>query len=198
MSGKEKYSGTKFETVYVEKVIPQHPYLEELKKWCAVFHDKGLAPPYPGGSYGNLSFRTQNNTFIITGTCIGLKNVLENSCFAEVTGCDPAEKKVYIKGMRSPSSESFMHHLIYSNRPDVQAVFHGHNNLITQNASLLGIPETREKVSYGTTALAESVLEILDNHNFLVIKEHGFVSMADTMAMAGKLALSWMEKSVNL
>lgn len=191
---KEEYCGVKFKPVFVLKNLPHHPFLEELKKWCAVFHEKGLAPPYTGGSYGNLSFRTQNNSFIITGTSIGLKDTLDNSCFVEVTYCNIPQKNVYIKGMREPSSESFLHHTIYRDRPDVNAIFHGHHALITQNAGILGIPETKEKTSYGTIELAESVLNILDKHRFIVIKEHGFVSMAGNMQQAGNEALSWLEK----
>lgn len=195
---KEEYSGIKFETVFVNKSAPRHSKLEELKYWCAVFHEKGLAPPYPGGSYGNLSFRTENNTFIITGTCIGLKNTLEDSCFVEVLKCDTIEKKIYINGLRAPSSESFMHDIIYKNRPDVHAVFHGHNQQIIQNAAQLGIPETAEKTSYGTIELAGSVLKILNKNYFIVIKDHGFISMADSMQQAGNEAIQRMEQANKL
>lgn len=191
----EGYQGVKFETVFLQKKEPGHQLLEELKKWCALFHEKNLAPPYPGGSFGNLSFRTENDTFIITGTCIGLKNTLENSCFVEVVTCNRSEKKVYVNGLLAPSSESFMHDEIYKNRPDVGAIFHGHHSLITQNALLLGIPETKEKTPYGTIALADSILEIIKNNNFVVIKEHGFVSVADNIQKAGELTLKWLNKT---
>ena len=195
---KEEYSGVKFKPVFVLKNLPHHPFLEELKKWCAVFHEKGLTPPYSGGSYGNLSFRTQNNSFIITGTSIGLKDTLDNSCFVEVTYCDMPQKNVYVKGLREPSSESFMHHIIYKKRTDVYAIFHGHNAPITNNADVLGIPETQEKTEYGTVALAESILNILDINNFIIIKEHGFVSMGDSLQQAGNQALHWLEKATLL
>ncbi|HOY33048.1 MAG TPA: class II aldolase/adducin family protein [Bacteroidales bacterium] len=195
---KEEYGGVKFKTVFVQKPWLHHPFLEELKKWCAVFHEKGLSPPYPGGSYGNLSFRTQNNSFIITGTSIGLKGNLDNTCFVEVTHCDVPQKNVYAKGFREPSSESFMHYIIYKNRPDIHAIFHGHHEPITQNAVVLGIPETIEKTSYGSVALAESVLKILDHHSFIVIKEHGFVSMAETMQQAGQQTLQYLQELKNV
>ncbi len=190
----EEYSGIKFNPVFVEKKAPQHPFLDELKQWCVVFHEKGLAPPYTGGSYGNLSFRTSNSSFIITGTCIGLKNALDNSCFVEVTSCDMAQKKVFVNGLRAPSSESFMHDLLYQNRPDIQAIFHGHNELIIQHASLLGISETRKKTAYGSAELALSAVDTANKNNFFVIKEHGFVSMGGTLQQAGEQALYWLEK----
>jgi len=192
---KEEYKGIKFNLVFEEKTSPHHPLLDELKKWCAVFHEKGLAPPYTGGSYGNLSFRTSTNSYIITGTCIGLKNTLDSSCFVEVISCDTDLKEVFVKGMRAPSSESFMHHIIYQSRPDIHAIFHGHSPLIVKYAGFLGIPETTKKTSYGTPELAECVKEIAVANNFIVIKEHGFVSLGTTMQYAGDQALQWLEKA---
>lgn len=190
----EEYVGIKFTTVYKHKIAPKHPDLIVLKDWCQLFHEKGLAPPYPGGSYGNLSFRTERGSFIITGTCIGLKEALNNDCFVEVHDCNTKTKEILVSGTRPPSSETFMHYTIYQNRPDVNAIFHGHNQQITNNASLLGIPETSEKVPYGTVELAESVCEILGSHNFIVIKQHGFIAMNKTMSLTGDLACYWLEK----
>ena len=190
----EGYAGVKFTTVYKEKKAPEHPELEALKKWCRLFHDKGLAPPYPGGSYGNLSFRTSRKSFIITGTCIGLKDALGNDCFVEIHDCDSITKEILVTGCRPPSSETFMHYTIYQARPDVQAIFHGHNQAITQGAALFGIPETAEEVPYGTVELAQGVLSILGTHDFIIIKNHGFVAMAKDMEAAGKLACEWLKR----
>lgn len=190
----EGYVGVKFTTVYKDKKAPHHPDLETLKEWCRLFHQKGLAPPYPGGSYGNLSFRPHRDSFIITGTCIGLKDTLGNDCFVEIHDCNAGTKEILVTGTRPPSSETFMHHIIYQNRPDVHAIFHGHNQQITENAALLNIPETAEEVPYGTLELAESVLSILGNHTFFVIKAHGFVSLGSDMAESGSLACNWLEK----
>ena len=191
----EAYNGVKFTTVYKHKVPPQHEGLALLKQWCKLFHEKGLAPPYPGGSYGNLSFRTATGSFIITGTCIGMKDTLADDCFVEIHDCNAETKEIVVTGMRPPSSETFMHYTIYQNRKDVQAIFHGHNAQITLNASALGIPETPETVAYGTLELAESVLGILGSNNFIVIKEHGFVAMENTMELAGELAIEWLKKT---
>jgi ribulose-5-phosphate 4-epimerase/fuculose-1-phosphate aldolase len=191
----EGYIGVKFKMVYKNKEAPQHPNLELLKAWCRVFHEKGLEPPYPEGSYGNLSFRTERNSFIITGICIGLKDTLSNDCFVEIHDCNTETKEILLSGTRPPSSETFIHFTIYQSRPDVNAVFHGHNPRITDNASLLGIPETAEEVPYGTVELAESVKHILGSNNFIVIKQHGFVSVERTMHLAGAHACDWMEKT---
>ena len=191
----ESYSGVKFSTVFLNREIPQHPLLDELKSWCHLFHEKGLAPPYPGGSYGNLSFRTGAHSFIITGTCIGLKDVISNDCFVEVTSCDAAKKEVCVNGLRAPSSESFMHWLLYETRPDMNAVFHGHNELLVKNAAILGIPETPQELPYGTPELAENMSAILRSSTFGMMKGHGFVVLGTDMPQAGNLALSWLKKA---
>lgn len=191
----ESYSGVKFSSVFHKKEVPQHPLLDELKSWCHLFHEKGLAPPYPGGSYGNLSFRTGTHSFIITGTCIGLKDVISNDCFVEVINCDVAKKEVWINGLRAPSSESFMHWLLYQTRPDMNAVFHGHNELLVKNANTLNIPETPQELPYGTTELAENMAKIMKHASFGMMKAHGFVALGTNMPEAGALALHWLKKA---
>ena len=82
----ERYKGVKFTTELQQNEIPAIPELDELRHWCKIFHDKELAPPYPWGSYGNLSFRLkkESNEFVITGSCIGLKDDIKNDCFVKV------------------------------------------------------------------------------------------------------------------
>ena len=50
------YEGVKFKTEMIGNDLPDDPRLDRLKYWCRVFHNENLAPPYDGGSYGNLSF----------------------------------------------------------------------------------------------------------------------------------------------
>lgn len=184
----EQYAGIKFKTIFNKTQTPVDTRIKELKKWCEIFHGKNLAPPYPGGSYGNLSFRTENNKneFIITGTCIGFKNNLSDDCFVKIISCDIINNVIYAEGTRNPSSESMLHYAIYKNRKDVNAIFHGHSNEILQSAKTLGIPETAKEESYGTIELVNSVLSILKEHNFLCMKNHGFISLGKSMNEAGE------------
>ena len=190
----EQYIGVKFHPLYRQQIPPEHPALATLKHWCSVFDREGLAPPYPGGSYGNLSFRTERSSFIITGTSIGLKNDLENGCFVEIHTCDQIAKTIEITGVRAPSSETFMHSLIYQARPDIHAIFHGHNVPITDHALQLAIPETPQAYDYGTIDLAQGAAQLAESADFFVIKEHGFVALGTTMEEAGKLSLLWLQK----
>ncbi|MFH0866333.1 MAG: class II aldolase/adducin family protein [Bacteroidota bacterium] len=187
----EEYSGVKFRTILKDTAPPSDKRLDELRYWCKVFHEKNLTPPYPGGSYGNLSFRIKpgENTFIITGTSIGLKDDLDVSCFVKVTGCNPEKKIIYAEGRCSPSSESMLHYSIYNARPYVQSVFHGHAKEFLSAAINLNFSETATVEPYGSIELVNSVLDILGYQNFFIIKNHGFVSLGNSMKETGERCL---------
>ena len=73
------YKGIKFKTKTIKEDLPNDPEINRLKYWCNIFHKKNLAPPYKGGSYGNLSFRLKNNKgFIITACQNGLNDSITN------------------------------------------------------------------------------------------------------------------------
>ncbi len=190
------YEGIKFKTKKIEEDLPNDSRIDRLKYWCNIFHEKGLAPPYEGGSYGNLSFRLNNseNFFIITASQSGLNESQTNDRFVTVSYVDLKAGIVYFKGIREPSSEAILHYVIYQARPDVQAVFHGHCEKISRNAKKLGLPITSKEEPYGTIDLAERVLETLNDFYFLEMKNHGFLSFGKSLDEAGNQALKFFEK----
>jgi ribulose-5-phosphate 4-epimerase/fuculose-1-phosphate aldolase len=195
----EEYNGVKFRTVLKDAAPPSDIRIDELRQWCKTFHEKNLTPPYPGGSYGNLSFRIKpgENNFIITGTSIGLKDNLDDSCFVKVTGCNLGKKIIYAEGKRCPSSESMLHYSIYNARPYAQAIFHGHAKEFLKNAISLNCPETAIVAPYGSIELVNSVLEILGYQNFFIIKNHGFVSLGNSMKETGDRCLELLNGYYN-
>jgi S-methyl-5-thioribose-1-phosphate isomerase len=190
------YQGVKFKTIFENKLAPSDTRIEDLKYWCRIFHEKNLAPPYPDGSFGNLSFRIKKgeNRFIITGSRIGLKSSLTNDSFVEVANCDFENKIIYVNGTREPSSESMLHFAIYKARPEINSIFHGHCVELLENASKLKIPTTSKEESYGTIELINSVLEIINKNNIIMMKNHGFIAMGKTMKEAGEITLKYLEK----
>jgi ribulose-5-phosphate 4-epimerase/fuculose-1-phosphate aldolase len=185
------YKGVKFRVEFLGRAPPSDRRVEELKRWCRIFAEKNLAPPYEGGSYGNLSFRMSSgsDSFIITGSKIGLKDSLTNDCFVRIEKIDMKNGVVHAEGSREPSSESMVHYAIYQHRPEVNAIFHGHCAEITACTSRLGIPETCREEPYGTIQLVERVVEIVNDGDFFQMKNHGFVSLGKTMDAAGDLTL---------
>src|SRR5207249_3292022 len=90
---------------------------------------------------------------------------------------------------RMPSSDAPMHHMIYAKRPDVAAVFHGHDPLVLAHADRLGVPVTPQETQFGTLADAEETVRSLAQHDYLVRRGHGFVAVGRTLEKAGRLAL---------
>ena len=192
------HQGVKFRTEIISKEVPRDPRIKELKYWCREFHRYNLTPPHKSGSCGNLSFRLENDKdpFIITGSRIGLKDVLFDNCFVKVSSIDLETCIVRARGTREPSSESMLHFAIYHRRKDINAIFHGHSQKILSCVNKLKIPETKQEEPYGSIKLVQSVLEVLDNKSFLVIKKHGFISLGRTMKEAGELALQICRKCI--
>lgn len=189
----------KFKVEFIANEAPGDGRIGELSEWCFRFNECGLTPRLngTGRSLGNLSFRIEPGQpdFVITGSTLDSKEKLAREDFVKVVKSDWERKIVVAEGKRDPSSESMMHYEIYRRRQDVGAVFHGHNKEITANAGLLGLPETGREELPGTAELLGEVMKILDEGNFLVMKNHGFLALGKTMDEAGNLAL-WIRKKL--
>lgn len=183
----EVYTGTKFRTVVLSEKPLNDTRVHLLTSWGMQFAKKGLAPQTETGHAGNLSVRT-NNGFLISGAGISLAE-LNPTSVAEVVSFFINTKKVLSHGIPEPSSEAFMHGLIYLYRPDVMAVFHGHSDLITSRAPIRGFPVTEKEVPYGTIPGAKMVANILKTEDFCIIKNHGFVTVGSSVDSAGELTL---------
>jgi len=205
MAPEVRFEGTKFKTIHIETGIPEDSGIEELSEWCRYFGDSGLAPLHTDAlshdvsSYGNLSFRTGENSFIITASGSNLGNMSEDDFF-EVKNVDAEKRVVYVHGAKEkePSSESMLHASIYRKNPGVNAVFHGHCKRILDACSALEIPVTENFENYGTPELVKSVLGLMEKHPsayFIIMKDHGFVSMGKDMESAGNLAVEFYRKS---
>jgi len=128
--------------------------------------------------------------FIITCSAIRLKRKLTPKDFFTVSSVDMKKGIVGGTGLKPPSSETMFHAAIYKKRKDVQAVFHGHCGEILSRVQKLGIRQTRKEEVYGSAALVRRILEILGKEDFIVMKNHGFISMGRSPDAAGRKALS--------
>jgi ribulose-5-phosphate 4-epimerase/fuculose-1-phosphate aldolase len=184
----------RFNTVFVSDRIPSVSKLGELKKWSKIFQESGLTPEVQGNFTGNLSLRSKDG-FVITASGLKDKEDLEDVCFVYVKAYDEQYNTFFVEGQTKPSSESIMHHLIYKTCGDVNAVFHGHNDSIIAHAEELRLPVTEKEYESGTLELAKEVLKILGDHKLIVLRNHGFVSLGNTMKDAGELALATLNQS---
>ena len=177
---------------------PRNHRIEELRNWCTRFHALGLAPVYQGHSLGNLSFRLREreNSFVVTASGLALKEKLPDDAFITVYGVSECQKTTLLTGGgKPPSSESLLHFHVYEKRQDIMAVFHGHSREILKTADHLNLPVTATAELFGSMALVQSVLEILGEHRFIILKRHGFLSLGRTMGEAGEQAVEMLNRS---
>jgi len=189
-------SVAKFETVFLGKKAPGNPNSAELLDWCRKFSESGLAPLDGEKSHGNLSFRAGEG-LIITASGSNLGKCSEKE-LVEVVECDSEKFCAKVVGLSEPSSETFIHSEIYKKRPELNAIFHGHSELILKHAEELGVPVTEKFAQYGTIELINEIINILEGNMFIVAREHGFFAMGKDMEEAGKIALDYLEKAKEL
>jgi ribulose-5-phosphate 4-epimerase/fuculose-1-phosphate aldolase len=207
MAQENGYVGVKFAARMVGRTWPNNLFsgdsrLDELKYWCKIFHEKGLAPPYKNGSFGNLSFRVEpeRSHFVITASNSSLANSADNR-FSTVVGVNLQKRIVSAIGLRKPSSEAMVHYIIYRELPEIQAVFHGHSEVISRNLEKLGIRETFKEEPYGTLPLVLQVQEAINRYpeaRFIQMKNHGFISFGSTLEEAGGRALFFLDEARKL
>jgi L-ribulose-5-phosphate 4-epimerase len=176
----EVYVGTKFRTLFARREAPVDPQILELIGWCHRLAGLGLAP----GGAGNLSLRRPPG-FVVSRTAADLGTITAEE-FVQVLSVDLDRPEVEVVGLFEPSSESLMHAALYAARPGVQTIFHGHDDRLLAHADRLGIPATLREQPYGTPEVAREVLELAGEPELFVIRNHGFVSVGQSMREAGE------------
>lgn len=191
----ETYQGVKFSFKQIADFCPEHHLTPLLDHWVLLLSQLGLSPIHSSGAYGNQSFRTSGNSFIITRAGMFPTNRFDPANYTLVQSFNRKDCSFTTKGASPPSSESFLHQLIYEQHQDIQAIFHGHSELLNRWAGQLDVAVTDRFYDYGTIELAESALTVMQKGcSFFILKDHGFVSVGKTLDEAGKQALSYYQK----
>ena len=168
----ETYVGVKFKVVHGPEERIADARVAELIRAGKELAQKGFCPE----NSGNLSFRTAKG-FVITAAGSRLGELTPAS-FVPVMSVDLAKKKVFCAGKAQPSSEAMMHQMIYDVRPDAQVILHAHT------LELKGAMTTEREFPYGTLEFARSAVELLEKHDRVILKNHGFVSVGKTVPEA--------------
>lgn len=179
-------TGVRFEIVFLSKSPADDEKTNQLIYWCKRFDELGLAPK----TAGNLSFRTQKG-FIITATGFALR-AAEKDNLIEVLEVEIEEGQtlVHIKGKVIPSKESVLHAGVYDLRPEINAVFHVHDQLVLESAHELKLTHTEVEQPGGSYELAREVHRLLGltkDIKYIVLKNHGVISIGENMEEAGRL-----------
>ncbi len=189
----EKYTGVKFQ---IERnAIEKKSAADESNKGivremilCArILNRCGFTP----ANVGNISARMKNG-MLIKATGCGMGD-LKPGDFTLVKEID-LEKFILKKaiGLRTPSSETPMHYLIYKKRKDVNSVIHVHDEALLKKEvyEKLKINCTKREFPYGSRASAEAAVEALGRNNMAVLKNHGVVSVGRGITEAMKHILN--------
>jgi ribulose-5-phosphate 4-epimerase/fuculose-1-phosphate aldolase len=192
----EIYTGVKFKCLQSGSTFPYGLRLAQLNAWAFILAGLGLTPVHPGGAYGNQSYRLDDTSLIITASGMTPEKDLVPENYVLIEGLDE-QGGLHTKGVRKPSSESLLHYSIYREFPDAGAIMHGHSRLLEQYATNLAIPVTTTFQPYGTSALAESAVDLLrEGTGFILLKDHGFVATGKDIDTTGKVVLDYYERLI--
>ncbi len=203
MMGENLECGIRYKFAPVQRDTRPRRYAEmsRLIHWCQAFDAEGMAPMLGGASAGNLSFRTPSG-YVITATRTVLKGDLSWENLVEVVRSNWLDFEVHYLGANPPSSDAFLHERIYVERPDVNAVFHGHDDAVLAAADALArefdIALTTDEMLFGTKPDADVTAKELRSKSYIIRKGHGFLAACPTMDQAGELSLRIHRRAVEL
>jgi L-fuculose-phosphate aldolase len=143
---------------------------------------------------GNLSIRLGGHSFLVTPAGLG-KGALRVQDLLEVDAQGRCPRG-------APTSEWPLHQRIYSLRPDVGAICHAHppwatafaaagrdldGSLLTETASLLPRVPLAARALPGTEALAASIVPFINDHDAVLLGNHGVVTVGADLQAAFNL-----------
>jgi L-fuculose-phosphate aldolase len=148
---------------------------------------------YVDGNGGNISVRLGSRYVLCTPTMLS-KGDMEQAdiCLSDLEGN-------ILAGDRSRTSELLLHLEIYKANERARAVVHCHppyatafavtgstppNGLITEYELFIGPAAVAPYETPGTKAFAETVRPFVENHNTILLSNHGIVCWADTVMYA--------------
>jgi L-fuculose-phosphate aldolase len=183
----EGYVGIRFNAVRLSCVIPvaAKRFYPKFKSVCRLLKENDMTY----ANAGNISVLFKDG-FIITSTGSNLESLGKDELIY-VERCNFKKNTVYYHGRHKPSSETFMHSLIYSNMPKAKAIIHAHDEFATRPEILKGdITESEKEAPYGSLELARLAIKTFKKaRSIIVLKNHGYVSTAGGLKTACNIIL---------
>ena len=153
----------KFSCEHVHGDLAEFAGLTELNYYRTRLIQLGLIGVDPNGiGFGNLSIRSSEQGFYITGSGTGKLTDLTNAHYSRVTAFDFEKNWLRCEGSVVASSESLTHAAVYDSDPTAMAVIHGHDLKLWETL-LNKVPATPKGVAYGTPAMAFAVQNLFGN-----------------------------------
>ena len=175
------YMGVKFETIERAPRLPDFclGLFSDFEASALRLRKHGMTPK----NGGNMSLRLDRG-FVITASGCNL-GLIDPDEVIFVEGFSLEEKRVVYAGPRKPSSETFLHALIYRHREAARAVVHAHDPATAACPLVDDVEETPWEEPYGTVELARLAIETFrKDKKIIVLRNHGYVSTGDSLTEA--------------
>lgn len=169
------------------------PEAEAVKKEICAVGKKLWMRQFVDGNGGNISYRIGPNEVLCTPTLVSKYDLTpEILCLVDLEGNQ-------IAGIRPRTSELLLHLEIYKAQPLAKAVVHCHpphatayaitgkvppNLIIPEFEVFVGKVAISPYETPGTKIFAETVLPFVQEHNTVLLANHGIVCWADTVTHA--------------
>ncbi len=190
----------KFDYKFIDSLSPTYEIIEDVNGLRTALWDRGLLGILPDGiSFGNISKRVSESTFVISGSNTGKYRILSPDHYVYVNESDISSNLVVCSGKIPPSSESLTHLAVYCALPSVRFVVHFHNSKLW--SKFLNIfPSTSPKAKYGTVELANELRSLcktlnpqIDNIVILGGHKEGIVAFAENIGSLRKQIFSLLD-----
>lgn len=175
----------------------------ELCSYRDLVRSRGLVGVAPDGlGFGNLSIRTAERDFLITGSQTGHIEALLEVNLAQVFDWELSSGRVLARGPVRPSSEALSHAAFYEAFKGIKGVIHGHSATLW-NRLLLERPATDKDATYGTPAMAKEVKRIVlgasQSSGILAMAGHidGFFAYGTSLSEAWSEIETYLEPGQN-
>ncbi|PKP11296.1 MAG: hypothetical protein CVU09_03205 [Bacteroidetes bacterium HGW-Bacteroidetes-4] len=176
----------------------QSEVLDQLNLFRTKLRELNMIGKIPDGpGFGNISVRSEGDTFFISGSDTGSLELLEAEQVALVSHCDYLQNRIVFEGQIAASSESMSHAAIYQQNKDVGAVIHVHHAKFWNHYRNL-LPTTEVDAAYGTPAIAKAIAQKTEKKpktKLLILGGHedGIISYGSNLREAFELLIQWYQ-----
>ncbi len=201
----------KYHLEHTTKPLPPTIDFFDLNSWRSIMIKLemiGQNPDrYEGLGFGNISQRLNHNdsSFLVSGTQTGHLDPLGKQDWCIVQSADPEKNTIISEGPSKPSSEALTHACVYIERPEVQAIIHGHCPTIWRNTRQLNLSHTDHRIAYGTPEMALAVTQLIRAKKFstggvfsMLGHEDGVIAFAATMQQAAEYLILALEMALKI
>ena len=189
------YIGIKFQAECISSKLPFRciKCISSFKEDGKILFDNDMAP----ANGGNMSLRYEKG-FLITASECNLGHIEDNE-ISYVEEYSLKDKLVKYRGKRPPSSETFLHGLLFNEKKDILSVIHAHDKVATSMDLTGVIHETEREELYGTVELANLCLETFrKGSDIIILKNHGYVAAGSSLSSVTEVIVKMHEYLIEL